>query len=63
MLLSPALGGLWDEGRHGQKKRNFGKFFPKFQSLISRLLSRIEKMLKWFEEMSYSIILKQLDYF
>jgi len=27
LLLFPALGGLWDEGRHGKKRRNFGIFF------------------------------------
>ena len=26
-----------------KKRRNFGKFFPKFQSLISRLVSRASK--------------------
>jgi hypothetical protein len=30
MLLSPALGGLWDEGRHGQKKKTLGSFFQNF---------------------------------
>jgi hypothetical protein len=26
-----------------EKRRNFNEFFPKFQSLISRLLSRVSK--------------------
>jgi hypothetical protein len=27
MLLFPALGGLWDEGKHGQKIKKFSEIF------------------------------------
>ncbi len=34
MLLFPALGGLRDEGRHGQKKKKFLKIFEIFEISI-----------------------------
>jgi len=47
-----------------KERKNFGLNFPKFLSLISRLLSRVlKKKFKRFEEIGYHIISKQFDYF
>jgi hypothetical protein len=61
MLLFPALGGLWDEGRFWPKKR---RHFCEI--LIVNILASepsFEKILKKFAEMGYSVISKQSDYF
>jgi hypothetical protein len=64
MLLFPALGGLGDESRHGQRTK---KFWIKFSKILIVNISAskpiIEKKFTRFEEMGYSIILKQLYYF
>jgi hypothetical protein len=64
ILISRALGGLRDKGRHGQKKKKFLEIFFKISIInISASKPNILKTLKWFEETGYLIILKQLDYF
>ena len=64
MLLLRALGGARNEGRKGQKMK---KFWQKFSKILIANISAsepsIKKKLKWFEEMGYPIISKQLDYF
>ena len=64
MLLFRALGGARNEGKHGQKMKKFWKKFSKILiANISASEPSIKKKLKWFEEMGYPIISKQLDYF
>ena len=64
MLLFRALGGARNEGRQGQKMKKFWKKFSKILiANISASEPSIKKILKWFEEMGYPIISKQLDYF
>ncbi len=64
MLLFRALGGLWDEGRQGQKMKKFWKKISKILIVdISASEPSIEKTLKCLEEMGYPIISKQSDYF
>jgi hypothetical protein len=64
ILLSRALGGLRDEGRHGQKTKKFFEIFFKISIIdISACKPNIKKTLKKFEETGYPIILNQLDYF
>jgi hypothetical protein len=63
ILLSRALGGLRDEGRHGQKTKKFLEIFFKISIInISASKPNIFKNIKWFEETGYPIILNQLDY-
>ena len=64
MLLFRALDGARNEGRQGQKMKKFWKKFSKILiANISASEPSIKKILKWFEEMGYPIISKQLDYF
>jgi hypothetical protein len=64
ILLSRALCGLRDKGRHCQKTKKFLEFFFKFPIInISASKPNILKTLKWFEETGNLIILNQLDYF
>jgi hypothetical protein len=51
ILLSRALGGLRDKGRHGQKTKKFLEIFFKISIInISASKPNILKTLKWFEE-------------
>jgi hypothetical protein len=59
MLLFPALGGLWDEGRHGQKAKKFWKIVCQILIVnISASEPRIEKILKkvWRDGHHYKTI-------
>ncbi len=63
MLLWPVLGGLSDEGRHGQKNQK--KPFGCFKNFNCKYLGFLAEYKRWkcFYEVDYPIILKQSDFF